>query len=305
MHLNNDFAFIINNPVLDSSDVIFQVLDARDPEGTRSYYIEKYLRENKAYKHLIFVLNKCDLVPNSKHWMYLLSKDNPTVAFRAGIQRSFGKSSIFSLLRQFSKVWDISHIICSVGFIGYPNVGKSSIINTLVGRKVCTVAPIPGETKVWQFISLMKRVHLIDCPGVVYSTNDTESDIIMKGVVRVEYIKEPSQYMPEILKRVRQEYLSRTYGVISWTDANDFLQKVSHKSGRLLKGGEPDLETVSKMIINDFQRGKLPYFVPPPKFDASQQQIPQPDIVIKIDEQKLEEINKTAEFLPSHINATL
>ena len=51
--------------------------------------------------------------------------------------------------------------------IGYPNVGKSSVINTLRSKKVCNVAPIAGETKVWQYITLMKRIYLIDCPGKI------------------------------------------------------------------------------------------------------------------------------------------
>lgn len=52
---------------------------------------------------------------------------------------------------------------------------------------MCNVAPVPGETKVWQYITLMKRIFLIDCPGIVYNgTTDTDSDIVLKGVVRVE-----------------------------------------------------------------------------------------------------------------------
>lgn len=48
---------------------------------------------------------------------------------------------------------------------------------------VCKVAPIPGETKVWQYITLTKRIFLIDCPGVVYHSTDSETDIVLKGVV--------------------------------------------------------------------------------------------------------------------------
>ena len=51
--------------------------------------------------------------------------------------------------------------------IGYPNVGKSSVINALRSKKVCNVAPIAGETKVWQYITLMKKIYLIDCPGML------------------------------------------------------------------------------------------------------------------------------------------
>lgn len=52
-----------------------------------------------------------------------------------------------------------------------------------IGEQVCKVAPIPGETKVWQYITLTKRIFLIDCPGVVYQSSDTETDIVLKGVV--------------------------------------------------------------------------------------------------------------------------
>ena len=72
----------------------------------------------------------------------------------------------------------------SVGFIGYPNVGKSSVINTLRAKKVCKVAPVPGETKVWQYITLMRRIFLIDCPGVVYPSGATDAEVVLKGVVR-------------------------------------------------------------------------------------------------------------------------
>ena len=75
---------------------------------------------------------------------------------------------MISLLRQFALLHKDKKSI-SVGFIGYPNVGKSSVINTMRRKKVCNVAPIPGETKVWQFVAMTQRVFLIDCPGVVYS----------------------------------------------------------------------------------------------------------------------------------------
>lgn len=91
--------------VVDSSDVLLQVLDARDPMGTRSPHIEKYLRTEKAHKHLIFILNKVDLVPTwvTQRWIAILSAEYPTVAFHASLTHPFGKGSLINLLRQFGK----------------------------------------------------------------------------------------------------------------------------------------------------------------------------------------------------------
>ncbi|MEQ2220790.1 Nucleolar GTP-binding protein 2 [Ilyodon furcidens] len=251
--------------VIDSSDVIIQVLDARDPMGTRSKSIETYLKKEKSWKQLIFVLNKCDLIPTwvTKRWVAVLSQEYPTLAFHASLTNSFGKGSLIQLLRQFGKLHTDKKQI-SVGFIGYPNVGKSSVINTLRSKKVCNVAPIAGETKVWQYITLMRRIFLIDCPGVVYPSEDSESDIVLKGVVQVEKIKNPEEHIGAVLERAKPEYIQKTYRIPTWSSAEDFLEKLAFRTGKLLKGGEPDLSTVSKMVLNDWQRGRIPFFVKPP-----------------------------------------
>uniref|UniRef100_A0A8I3ZZQ6 Nucleolar GTP-binding protein 2 n=1 Tax=Callithrix jacchus TaxID=9483 RepID=A0A8I3ZZQ6_CALJA len=235
--------------VIDSSDVVVQVLDARDPMGTRSPHIETYLKKEKPWKHLIFVLNKCDLVPTwaTKRWVAVLSQDYPTLAFHASLTNPFGKGAFIQLLQQFGKLHTDKKQI-SVGFIGYPNVGKSSVINTLRSKKVCNVAPIAGETKVWQYITLMRRIFLIDCPGVVYPSEDSETDIVLKGV-----------------------------------------------------GGEPDLQTVGKMVLNDWQRGRIPFFVKPPNAEppvAPQVQLPPSSSLEVVPEaaqhNPREEVTKTA-----------
>ncbi|XP_005395267.1 PREDICTED: nucleolar GTP-binding protein 2 [Chinchilla lanigera] len=256
--------------VIDSSDVVVQVLDARDPMGTRSPHIEAYLKKEKPWKHLIFVLNKCDLVPTwaTKRWVAVLSQDYPTLAFHASLTNPFGKGAFIQLLRQFGKLHTDKKQI-SVGFIGYPNVGKSSVINTLRSKKVCNVAPIAGETKVWQYITLMRRIFLIDCPGVVYPSEDSETDIVLKGVVQVEKIKTPEDHVGAVLERAKPEYISKTYKIDSWENAEDFLEKLAFRTGKLLKGGEPDLQTVGKMVLNDWQRGRIPFFVKPPNAEAS------------------------------------
>ncbi|KAH9400819.1 Nucleolar GTP-binding protein 2 [Tyrophagus putrescentiae] len=218
--------------VIDSSDVVVQT----------------FMRKEKPHKHLVFVLNKCDLVPTwvTQKWVTLLSAEYPTMAFKASIKTPFGKGAMISLLRQFSQL-HLDKKQISVGFIGYPNVGKSSVINTLRAKKVCKVAPLAGETKVWQYITLMRRIYLIDCPGVVYPAGDTETEIVLKGVVRVENIKSPDDYIPAVIERVRPEYLLKAYKIAEYADHIDFLTKLAQRTGKLLKGGEPDINTVAKM----------------------------------------------------------
>lgn len=258
--------------VIDSSDILVQVLDARDPIGTRSKTVEGYLREQAPHKQLIFVLNKCDLVPSwvTSRWVKSLSQDFPTLAFHASITNSFGKGSLIQLLRQYSQLHKDRQQI-SVGFIGYPNVGKSSIINTLAQKKVCKVAPVPGETKVWQYITLFKRIFLIDCPGVVppssMDTSDPQSDndVVLKGVVRVESILDPVPHIEPLLQRMEPKFLTKIYGIESWDDHVHFLVQLGKARGKLLKGGEPDLTAVAKIVLHDWQRGKLPWFIAPPE----------------------------------------
>ncbi|KAJ6633703.1 Nucleolar GTP-binding protein 2, partial [Pseudolycoriella hygida] len=253
--------------VIDSSDVLIQVLDARDPMGTRSKYIEEFIKKEKSHKHLFFVLNKVDLIPTwaTQRWVAILSAEYPTIAFHASLTHPFGKGALINLLRQIGKL-HIDKKQISIGFIGYPNVGKSSIINALRSKKVCNVAPIAGETKVWQYITLMKRIFLIDCPGVVYPSAETDTEKVLKGVVRVELITNPEDYIGTVLERLRPEYVKKTYKVEKWKDPTDFLEQLAKKTGKLFKGGEPDIGSVAKMVLNDWQRGKLPFYVAPEAF---------------------------------------
>lgn len=262
--------------VIDSSDVVLYVVDARDPLGTRSPFLEDYMRREKKYKHFVLVLNKCDLVPlwATARWLQILSKDYPTIAFHASVNHPFGKGNVISLLRQFAKLHNVTHrgskrtkTPISVGVIGYPNVGKSSLINTLRRKSVCKVAPIPGETKVWQYVALTRSIFLIDCPGIVYdreSNNDVQA--VLKGVVRVERLgnADKTDVVDTVLQIVKPKDLVATYGVHEWRDVIDFLEQLAKLRGKLVAGGQPDVEAAARMVLYDWQRGRLPWFNAPP-----------------------------------------
>lgn len=262
--------------VIDSSDVILYVVDARDPMGTRSAFLENFLRREKKYKHFVLVLNKCDLIPlwATARWLQILSKDYPTIAFHASVNHPFGKGNVISLLRQFSQLHNVTHrgsgrtkTPISVGVIGYPNVGKSSLINTLRRKPVCKVAPIPGETKVWQYVALTRSIFLIDCPGVVYDReSNNEVQAVLKGVVRVERLgnADKTDVVNTILQIVKEKDVVATYGVREWRDVVDFLEQLAKLRGKLVSGGLPDTEAAARMVLYDWQRGRLPWFNAPP-----------------------------------------
>jgi len=131
-------------------------------------------------------------------------------------------------------------------------------------KKVCKTSSIPGETKVWQYITLTSKIYLIDCPGVCFSNiKETNSEKILKGVIRTQNIKEVDQCVDDLFKRIRPEYLQKAYGINSWKNSKDFLINYAKRFGKLLKGGIPDIYNCAIMIIQDWQKGKLPWFICP------------------------------------------
>lgn len=140
----------------------------------------------------------------------------------------------------------------------------------------------------------MKRIYLIDCPGCVPpSMTDTPEDILLRGVVRTENVEHPAQYIPAVLKRCATRHLERTYDIKGWEEKPTstaeeeeerptktdkvrvdesirFLELIARKSGRLIKGGEADIDGIAKLVLNDFLRGKIPWYVPPPKTEGAE-----------------------------------
>jgi len=146
----------------------------------------------------------------------------------------------------------------------------------LISKKSCKVAPVPGETKIWQYVTLFKRISLIDCPGVVVDTaGDTETDSVLKGVVRAERLENPEDYIDAILGQVKREHIAAQYklqgkGEETWKDSLDLMEMIARRCGRLRKGGDPCIRSAAIMLINDFQRGRLPHYVAPPELKAEE-----------------------------------
>ena len=137
-------------------------------------------------------------------------------------------------------------------------------------KHCCRVAPIPGETKVWQYITLTKRIYLIDCPGIVHDEYQTDTEKVLKCVVRAQKVPDPAQYIGAILEKVEKKNIQDIYGIMEWDDAEHFLKQLCLKTGKLQRGGEPDYNNISMTIIVDWQRGNIPYFTKPPRTEEEE-----------------------------------
>ncbi|OBZ73354.1 Guanine nucleotide-binding protein-like 3 [Grifola frondosa] len=267
--------------VIDESDIIILVLDARDPEGCRSRLVEEEVRRRESEgKKLVFVLNKIDLVPreNAQAWLRYLRHTMPTLPFRsaASNQRSNLSSSTAPALLRLLKAYKPSAQSITVGVVGYPNVGKSSLINSLKRSKVCAVAAQPGHTKELQTIQLERGLRIFDSPGVVFDEDDFEdgkvkskSNVLLRNVVKVEDVEDPIALVEEILGRTDHGVLRKLYKLETIGSTLEFLTMIALTTGRLLKGGTPDILAAARHVLMDWNHQKIPYFTAPPVIHPS------------------------------------
>ncbi|KAI5480703.1 ribosome biogenesis large subunit GTPase 1 [Pseudohyphozyma bogoriensis] len=164
-----------------------------------------------------------------------------------------------------------------VGLVGYPNVGKSSTINALIGEKKVSVSSTPGKTKHFQTIKLSADVLLCDCPGLVFPQfASTKADLVCDGVLPIDQMREHTGPVALITKRFPQEVLEGIYGLKIVTlpiseggtgepTATEFLISYSIGRGFFTGGmGNADTARASRVILKDYVNGKLLYCHPPP-----------------------------------------
>jgi len=239
-------------------------------------------------------LNKIDLVPQhvSEKWLAYLRREFATVLFKANTQsqkdhlssiqlfksalgkkeelteeilsssRAVGADNLLELIKNYSKHDNIKQAV-TVGVVGYPNVGKSSIINSLKKSRAVGVSSTPGFTKNLQEIYLDRKVKLLDCPGVIFSKDD-EKLLVLRNIIKVEDIKDRIAPIDEILKRVEHNKLLCHYQIAEFSSVTEFLTNLAIRRGKLQKGGIVDLESSAKVVLNDWNAGKIEYFVLPP-----------------------------------------
>ncbi|KAF5177520.1 large subunit GTPase 1-like protein [Thalictrum thalictroides] len=312
--------------VLERSDLIVMVVDARDPLFYRCPDLEAYAREIDEHKKTLLLVNKADLLPlelrekwanyfNENGILFLFWSAKAAYAALEGKQlkgtemqstpqhsdvtdtKIYGRDELLGRLQaeaeaiaatrrdtclkngNLSNASNAStstskHVV--VGFVGYPNVGKSSTINALVGEKRTGVTSTPGKTKHFQTLIISDELMLCDCPGLVFPSFTTSRyEMIASGVLPVDRITEHREAVQVVANRVPRHIIEKVYNINlpkpkayeSQTRpplAAELLRAYCSSRGYVASSGLPDETKASRHILKDYIDGKLPHFELPP-----------------------------------------
>eukprot|EP01132_Coremiostelium_polycephalum_P005408 gene5408-6745_t len=282
--------------VSERSDIIFLVTDARYPlfhfPPALYNYIQKDLK-----KPMMIILNKVDLVDKRivKVWINYFTETYPGIKvvcfssfkpiteeteqldiskkrkFKKGRKRyetAEGKQLLIKSILSFNIEKNDNMI--TVGMVGHPNVGKSSLINGLMGKKVVSTSRTPGHTKHFQTIILTKNIQLCDCPGLVFPALDRPKPLqILCGLFPIAQVREPYSAIRYLSERVP---LEKVYGLTNpyegepWSPLS-ICEAFALKRGYLIaKSGRPDPHRAGLEILRDCVDGNIVISWPPPTF---------------------------------------
>ncbi|CAG8451189.1 3742_t:CDS:10 [Ambispora leptoticha] len=165
----------------------------------------------------------------------------------------------------------------TIGLVGYPNVGKSSTINALLGQKRVSVSSTPGKTKHFQTLQLSSTLTLCDCPGLVFPNfATTNADMVCNGVLPIDQLREFTGPAALVAQRIPRKVLEAIYGITIRTKSSDeggdgvptaeeLLTAYAIARGFTKAGfGEPDESRAARYILKDYVNGRLPFCHPPP-----------------------------------------
>lgn len=244
--------------VVKDSDILIEILDIRFITETRNIEAEKWISEQN--KKLIIVFNKTDLLNKEE----LKKRVSELEHSRPFLFISCKSRNGISILRNVIKkeAGKIKKEKIFVGIIGYPNTGKSSVINALIGKNSAKTASEAGFTKVMQKIKLSNNIFLLDTPGVIpsieYSSKEQKklSRDAYIGVRTYTKVSNPEFIISDIMKTF-PGVIEKYYNIESNGDVEVLIEKLGRKKSILKKGSVIDEDKTARLILKEWQEGKI------------------------------------------------
>lgn len=223
--------------VVKQSNVVLEMVDARFPH--RSGRLRKLVRRKG--RKLLLVVNKVDLADDGED----VAERMGGIAFSA--KTGEGKEELLEKLEGMARGRDLR-----VGVVGRPNVGKSSLINALKGRKSAKTSAQAGYTRGEQWVRVSPHVTLIDSPGVITGEWDRE-ELVLQDALDVDRADNPERIALKLFRR-HPEVLEKL-GLQG--DGEEALEEFARRTGKLKKGGVPNTKEAARMVVRRWQRGEL------------------------------------------------
>ena len=254
--------------ILSSIDVVVELVDARIPLSSRNPELNEILKNKKS----VIVLNKADLadpVKTKAFIKYFKEMGIPAVAMDS---KTKNKQEIKQLLNSVRaqgaekverlKKKGMLNPKISILIAGVPNVGKSTLINSLYGKKSLKVGNKPGVTVKQQWLMIDKGIDLLDTPGIFATKFDNnEQGMLCAAIGSIsDEIVDRYELGVELAVRIHEIYpgiLEKKYAIEESEDGAAMIKSIADKRRLLLKGGEFDLEKASILVTDDFRAGRL------------------------------------------------
>jgi len=237
--------------IIEISDIVLEILDARFPKEMQNKEVEKLIKDKG--KKIIYVLNKSDLT--RKHDQRLNPRVLVSCKNHKGITELRNKIKMEAAkIKETGKYNRVQ-----VGVIGYPNTGKSSLINLLIGRNSAKTGSEAGFTKGIQKLRLTESIQLLDSPGVIpteeYSMTSEEkiAQHVKVGGRSHTQVKNPELALNAIVKSNRKEL--EDFYKIKFKNAEDLIERLGKQKGFLKKGGKVDSDRAARAVLKDWQLG--------------------------------------------------
>ncbi|MFQ5531809.1 MAG: GTPase [Candidatus Nanoarchaeia archaeon] len=243
--------------IVANSDIIIEVLDARFIKETRNLELEEEI--TRQGKKIIYVLNKSDIIKK------LNKKDMPNLKPHVVVSCKLRKGikELRSKIKELSK--KIKNPVgerITIGVIGYPNTGKSSLINLLIGKSSAGTGSDAGFTKGIQKLKLTSEIFLLDSPGVIpkkeYSSIKSK---LIAGHTKVgarsySQVKEPEIVIATLMQEYK-DVIEKHYKIQAKGDSEILLEKLGKKWNYFKKGGVVNLDKTARRILKDWQSGEI------------------------------------------------